>query len=175
MRGPQTVWWESKSGNYKPGTPGLAGTQTSDKAEPGSYIPGKKYPTHTGWLRLAGHCGVQNAALINSAPHAELPLKIAFKLYFLNGGSKDADSQGSLFSSVFDQGLCRSWGSLKCHLMSTRLSLERGIFFIKLTTPPGSSSGFGFYEQLQLFHKVCFAFTRDGIIHKRRRNYLFWE
>lgn len=118
---------------------------------------------------------MQNAALINSAPHAELPLRIAFKLYFLNEGSKDADSQGSLFSSVFDQGLCKSWGSLKCHLMSARLSLERGIFFIKLTTPSEVWSGFGFYEQLRLFHQVCFAFTRDGIIHKRRRNYLFRE
>lgn len=91
---------------------------------------------------------MQNAALINFAPHAELPMRIAFKLYFLNEGSKDADSQGSLFSRAFYQALCKSWGSLKCHLMSTRLSLERGIFFIKLTTTSGVWSGFGFYEQL---------------------------
>lgn len=132
--------------HYKPGTPGLAGTQSSDKGVTGSYSRGKRYPTHTGCLRLTGHCGAQNAALINSAPHAELPLKIAFKLYFLNGGSKDAGSQGSLFSSVFDQALCKSWGSLKWHLMSPRLSLKRGIFFIKLTTPSGAWSGFGSYE-----------------------------
>lgn len=31
MAGPQTMWGESKSSNYKPGTPGLAGTQTSDR------------------------------------------------------------------------------------------------------------------------------------------------
>lgn len=175
MGGLQTMWRESKSSNYKPGTPGLAGTQTRDKEETGSYSRGKRYPTHTGWLRSTGHCGAQNAALINSAPHVELSLRIAFKLHFLNGGSKDADSQGSLFSSAFYQALCKSWDSLKCHLMSTRASLEREIFFIKLTTPSGVWSGFGFYEQLWLFHKVCFAFTRDGIIHKRRRNYLFQE
>lgn len=168
------MWQESKPSNYKAKGPGLAGAQTNDKEETEAQRL-RARGTQLMWMPWVSRSLRGWKYCFNSALHAELSLRIAFKLYFKNGGRKGADSQGCLCLSAFYQTFCKFWGSSKCYLMSTRVSLERGIFFHQTHYSFRGWSGFGFYEQLWLFHKVCFAFTQDGIIHTRRSNYLFQE
>lgn len=111
----------------------------------------------------------------NSTPYSELPLRIASKLHMKSGERKETHSQGSLCLSASYQAHCKSWlGQFKVPFNEHQFPWREEYFSSSSLLLQGLKR-IWFYEQLWLFHKVCFAFTQDGINHKWRHNYLFQE